>query len=153
MPLSVGLPCSRKRTSRTTAAEAKAITARVGIRAPGIVPRKAGWRNAGALVSPGRQMMATNTDSKNSSPRRGAIARITRPHSRNTAKAMKFRGRRKATASSAIRPGPERTARPPEKNSIARWASSKVRNANKSGWTESARREEAPRRKLRSNKN
>src|SRR3989440_12359626 len=92
------------------------------------LPQKAGCRKTGAMVSPGRQMTATNTDSKKSIAKAGRIAGNDNPRSRLKEKAIKFSGSRTATASSAMCPEAEEVIRPPAKNSTARCDKNSVIN-------------------------
>src|SRR5258708_34509989 len=97
----------------------KGSRARDGKGVQGMRPRKRECRNAGPTISPGRHMTATNTDSKNKSAILGRMAGKPKPRSRNTEKAIKFSGRRKDTASRAIRQGPAVVGELGEKNSRA----------------------------------
>src|SRR5207244_6187686 len=100
----------------------KASTCNIDTGYQRILPQKSGCRKAGAVASPGRQITATNTDSRNSIAIAGRIAGNDNPRSRLKEKAMKFSGSRTATASSAICPEPEELIGPAAKNSTARCA-------------------------------
>src|SRR5207249_1199244 len=129
-PLSTGLRYRRKRVSRMPNAATKASTGNCDTGDQRCLPQKAGCRKAGAVASPGRQITATNTDSKNSIAKAGRIAGNDKPRSRLKEKAIKFSGSRTATASSAICPEPEGLIRPAAKNSTARCARNSVSNAS-----------------------
>src|SRR5207245_6271538 len=96
-----------RRVIRIPNAATKASTGNCDTGDQRCLPQKAGCRKAGAVASPGRQITATNTDSKKSIAKAGRIAGNDKPRSRLNEKAMKFSGSRTATASSAMCPEPE----------------------------------------------
>ena len=106
-PLSVGLPIEQETQQQNHQSshegqhgQRRHAASRASVRENGVQKsRAASW-------SPGRQIIATKTDSKNKTASWGTMAGKTEPRSRNTEKAMKFKGSRKATASRAMRPGP-----------------------------------------------
>src|SRR2546426_10507104 len=111
-PLSTGLRWRRKRVSRPATAATKANTGNCETGDQRCLPQKAGCRKAGAVASPGPQITATNTDSKNRIAKARRIAGNDKPRSRLKGKAMKFNGSRKAAASNAKWSGTEGGVQP-----------------------------------------
>src|SRR5207237_856867 len=93
------------RVSRVPNAATKASTGNCETGDQRCLPQKAGCRKAGAVASPGRQITATNTDSKNSIAKAGRIAGNDKPRSRLKEKAMKFSGSRTSARRRSTPPG------------------------------------------------
>src|ERR1035441_6783667 len=132
-PLSIGLLERQRRTSKINDVIAKAIEADCGSldQWNQLAGRNPKWKNEGEVNCPGRQRMATKTDSTKSSPSHGAMEGTVSPRSRTKARSRRFRGRRREIASSAMWHGPMAATRPAEKSTKARCARNRLRTVKK----------------------